>query len=40
VGLGRAARVKQIELLWPSGVHQTIERPALNTVLTVEETAR
>jgi hypothetical protein len=30
--------VTRIELLWPSGVHQTIERPAVNTVLTIEET--
>jgi enediyne biosynthesis protein E4 len=37
-GLGRAAQVTRIELLWPSGVHQTIERPAVNTVLTIEET--
>lgn len=37
VGLGRAAHVKQIELLWPSGVRQSIERPELNTVLTIQE---
>jgi enediyne biosynthesis protein E4 len=37
VGLGRTAHVKQIELLWPSGVRQTIERPQLNRVLTVGE---
>lgn len=39
VGLGRAAHVKQIELLWPSGVRQSIERPELNTVLTIHEEA-
>ncbi len=39
-GLGRAAQVKRIDLVWPSGVHQTIERPELNAVLTVEEPAR
>jgi hypothetical protein len=39
VGLGRAAHVKQIELLWPSGVHQTIARPPLDAVLTIEERA-
>lgn len=39
-GLGRSAQVKRIELVWLSGVHQTIERPALNTVLTVEESRR
>jgi len=38
-GLGRAAHVKQIELLWPSGARQTIERPQLNIVLTVQEVA-
>jgi enediyne biosynthesis protein E4 len=37
VGLGRAAHVKQIELLWPSGARQTLERPQLNRVLTVGE---
>jgi enediyne biosynthesis protein E4 len=40
VGLGLAAHVAQIELWWPSGVRQTIERPQLNTVLTVEEAGR
>jgi tetratricopeptide (TPR) repeat protein len=35
-GLGGAA-VQQIELVWPSGVHQTIQLPALNRVLTIEE---
>lgn len=38
-GLGRAAHVKQIELLWPSGVRQRIQRPELNTVMTVHEEA-
>jgi hypothetical protein len=37
-GLGRAA-VKQIELVWPSGVHQTIQAPQLNTVVRVQEAA-
>ena len=37
VGLGRAASVARIELLWPSGVRQIIERPQLDTVLTIEE---
>ena len=36
-GLGRAGRINQIEIVWPSGVRQTIERPTMNTVLTVEE---
>ena len=37
VGLGRVTHVKQIELLWPSGVRQQLDRPVLNTVLTIEE---
>lgn len=37
IGLGRGAHIKQIELSWPSGVHQTIKRPPLNTVLAIEE---
>jgi hypothetical protein len=37
LGLGRAAHVKQMELLWPSGVRQSIERPELNTMLTIHE---
>jgi enediyne biosynthesis protein E4 len=36
-GLGRDGQIKQIELVWPSGVRQTIERPTINTVLTIEE---
>jgi enediyne biosynthesis protein E4 len=37
LGLGRVEYVRQIELLWPSGVRQVIERPQLDTLLTVEE---
>jgi len=37
VGLGHAARVKRIELLWPSGVRQSIEQPEVNIVLTIQE---
>jgi enediyne biosynthesis protein E4 len=36
VGLGHA-RARQIELLWPSGVRQILERPEMNTLLTIEE---
>ncbi len=38
-GLGRAA-VKQIELVWPSGVHQTLPAPPLNAIVMVEEPGR
>jgi tetratricopeptide (TPR) repeat protein len=36
-GLGRNAGIKQIEIVWPSGVRQTIARPAIDTVLTIDE---
>jgi enediyne biosynthesis protein E4 len=37
LGLGRDGQIKQIEIVWPSGVRQTLERPTINTVLTIEE---
>jgi len=36
-GLGRDAEIKQVEVVWPSGIRQTLERPAINAVLTIEE---
>jgi Tfp pilus assembly protein PilF len=36
-GLGRDGQIGQVEVVWPSGVRQTIERPAINTVLTIDE---
>jgi len=29
--------VERVTLRWPSGVSQTIERPALNQILSIEE---
>jgi hypothetical protein len=38
-GLGRATQVDHIEVLWPSGVRQTIDKPAVrNSVLQIVET--
>jgi tetratricopeptide (TPR) repeat protein len=36
-GLGRDGQIKEIEVAWPSGVRQTIARPTIDTVLTIEE---
>lgn len=36
-GLGRDGQIKRIELVWPSGIRQIIERPTINAVLTIEE---
>jgi hypothetical protein len=33
-------RVAHLTLRWPSGAHQTIENPALNRILTIEEPER
>lgn len=37
-GVPRNRTVERISLRWPSGASQVIERPALNQILTVEET--
>jgi tetratricopeptide (TPR) repeat protein len=37
-GVPRNRTVERVSLQWPSGAFQTIERPALNQILTVEET--
>jgi hypothetical protein len=36
-GLGAAAAIERIEIRWPSGRKQTIERPAVDTRLRVKE---
>ena len=36
-GLGAAARVDKLTIHWPSGREQTIENPAVDRILTVEE---
>jgi hypothetical protein len=35
--LGRAAVVKRIEILWPSGTKQVLENVKVNQILTIEE---
>src|SRR5206468_1300533 len=37
VGLGRAAVVKRLEIVWPSGTRQVLEGVKVNQVLVVEE---
>jgi hypothetical protein len=37
VGLGSARTIQQIEVLWPSGVRQTLKDVAANQVLVIEE---
>ena len=40
-GLGDAASVDRIELTWPSGKKQTIDKGiSVNTLLTIREAAR
>jgi hypothetical protein len=36
-GLGADASVDRLVIRWPSGTRQTIDRPALDTLLTVQE---
>jgi hypothetical protein len=36
-GLGEAARIEQVEVLWPSGRRQVVENPPANTLLHVVE---
>jgi tetratricopeptide (TPR) repeat protein len=38
LGVPQNRTVERVSLRWPSGASQTIERPALNQILTVEET--
>jgi hypothetical protein len=37
VGLGKATIVQSLEILWPSGVKQTLKDVALDRILVVEE---
>ena len=37
-GLGDAKQIDKIEILWPSGVKQVVEKPAIDTILKLEET--
>lgn len=39
-GLGSAARVTKVAVVWPSGITQVIERPPLDRTLTIVEAAR
>ena len=39
-GLGKNARVKEINVRWPSGIRQTLHNVAADQVLTVEEPAK
>jgi len=36
-GLGAAERVDRVEVAWPSGKHQTVTTPTINTTLTIRE---
>jgi hypothetical protein len=40
LGLGRADRVKLVEIKWPSGAVQTLEGVSARQVLKVEEPGR
>jgi hypothetical protein len=37
VGLGKAATIQQIEVLWPSGAKQTLKDIAVNQILVIKE---
>jgi hypothetical protein len=36
-GIGKERAIRRIEIAWPSGIKQTIQTPALRTMLTVSE---
>ncbi|MGH9857747.1 MAG: CRTAC1 family protein, partial [Acidobacteriota bacterium] len=36
-GLGDAKEIEKIEIAWPSGIKQVVEKPAINTTLEIEE---
>jgi hypothetical protein len=38
-GLGSEASIAHLEISWPSGIVQRVEKPAINQVLHVVETA-
>ncbi len=37
-GLGEAKQIDKIEVSWPSGTKQVVEKPAMNSLLKIEET--
>ena len=36
-GLGAAERVDRVDVVWPSGKHQTVTVPTINTTVTIRE---
>jgi hypothetical protein len=38
-GLGKENRIREIEIKWPSGIVQHLDRPQADTILLVEEPA-
>ena len=36
-GLGDAKQIDKIEIVWPSGTKQVVEKPAMNTILKIKE---
>jgi hypothetical protein len=38
-GLGMASKLDSVEIRWPRGIVQRIERPAVDQIMTVEEPA-
>lgn len=40
VGLGAVRQLERLEIKWPSGIVQYVERPPLNRLLTIEEPAK
>ena len=36
-GLGAATVIRQIDVVWPSGTHQTLKNVAINQILVIEE---
>jgi hypothetical protein len=36
-GLGSATRITQIEIVWPSGIHQTLQDVKADQIMTVTE---
>ena len=36
-GLGRNTTIRSLEILWPSGVRQVLEKPAADRLVEIEE---
>jgi hypothetical protein len=36
-GLGSAATVEHLDVVWPSGMHQTLDHVAADRVVTIQE---